>query len=69
MQSLTSIVAKRTRRIIPFQVLPGSEDELVKLTLAIVTVNGWNRFAISFRSEPGHYKPAKPATQKEQPAA
>lgn len=34
-----------------------TEEELVKLTLAIVTINGWNRFAISFRSEPGVYRP------------
>ncbi len=34
-----------------------SEEELVKLTLAIVTINGWNRFAIAFRSEVGHYQP------------
>jgi AhpD family alkylhydroperoxidase len=27
-----------------------SEDEIVKLTLAIVAINGWNRFAISFRA-------------------
>lgn len=32
-------------------------EELAKLTLAIVTINAWNRFAISFRSEPGHYRP------------
>jgi len=35
-----------------------SEEELAQLTLAVVTINAWNRFAISFRSEPGHYKPA-----------
>lgn len=35
-----------------------SEKELVDLTLAIVTINGWNRLAISFRSVPGHYQPA-----------
>jgi AhpD family alkylhydroperoxidase len=35
-----------------------SEEELAKLTLAVVTINGWNRFAISFRFEPGHYKPS-----------
>ena len=34
-----------------------SEEELVKLTLAIVAINGWNRLMISFRSEPGNYKP------------
>ncbi len=27
-----------------------SEEELVKLTLLVVTINGWNRFAIGFRS-------------------
>jgi AhpD family alkylhydroperoxidase len=35
-----------------------SEEELAKLTLAVVTINGWNRFAIAFRFEPGHYKPS-----------
>jgi hypothetical protein len=31
---------------------------LAKLTLAIVAINGWNRFGIAFRAEPGHYQPA-----------
>ncbi len=35
-----------------------SEEELVNLTLAIVTINGWNRFAIGFRAVPGTYQPA-----------
>jgi AhpD family alkylhydroperoxidase len=34
-----------------------SEAELTHLTLAVVTINGWNRFAIAFRSVPGGYKP------------
>jgi AhpD family alkylhydroperoxidase len=34
-----------------------TEEELVNLTLAVVTINGWNRIAISFRSEPGTYQP------------
>jgi AhpD family alkylhydroperoxidase len=34
-----------------------SEAELANLTLAVVTINGWNRFAIAFRSVPGAYKP------------
>jgi AhpD family alkylhydroperoxidase len=40
------------------------EAELVNLTLAIVTINGWNRLAIAFRSVPGSYgpKPAAPLT-------
>jgi len=39
-----------------------SEDELAHLTLAIVSINGWNRFAISFRAVPGSYQP--PALRK-----
>ena len=29
-----------------------SDDELAKLTLAIVAINGWNRFGIAFRASP-----------------
>ena len=36
-----------------------SEKELVDLTLAIIAINGWNRLAISFRTVPGSYRPAK----------
>ena len=35
-----------------------TEEELVNLTLAIVAINGWNRFAVSFRSVAGRYKPS-----------
>jgi AhpD family alkylhydroperoxidase len=31
------------------------EKEVVALTAAIVAINAWNRFAVGFRSEPGHY--------------
>ncbi len=34
-----------------------TDEELVNLTLAVSTINAWNRFAISFRSEPGTYQP------------
>jgi AhpD family alkylhydroperoxidase len=34
-----------------------SEAELVDLTMAIVTINGWNRLAIAFRTPPGSYVP------------
>lgn len=34
------------------------EKELVNLTMAIVTINGWNRLAVSFRAVPGSYQPA-----------
>src|SRR5919197_111945 len=37
-----------------------SEEELVDLSMAIITINGWNRLAIPFRSVPGSYQlPAK----------
>ena len=35
-----------------------NESELVDLTLAIVTINAWNRLAIAFRSVAGSYQPA-----------
>jgi AhpD family alkylhydroperoxidase len=34
-----------------------TDDELVKLTLAVVAINAWNRFGIAFRAVPGHYQP------------
>jgi AhpD family alkylhydroperoxidase len=36
-----------------------SEEELVNLTLAIITINAWNRLAITFRMVPGEYQPKK----------
>ena len=36
-----------------------SEEELANLTLAIIAINGWNRFAISFRTVPGTYQPRR----------
>jgi AhpD family alkylhydroperoxidase len=41
-----------------------SEDELVNLTFAIITINGWNRLSIGFRVEPGHYQPQNKSSQK-----
>src|SRR5450759_4300400 len=32
-----------------------TEKELADLTLAIVTINGWNRLAVAFRKVPGSY--------------
>jgi AhpD family alkylhydroperoxidase len=34
-----------------------SEAELVNLTLAVVSINGWNRLNIAFRVAPGDYQP------------
>ena len=35
-----------------------TEEELVKLTLAIVAINGANRINVAFRTVPGSYRPA-----------
>ncbi len=35
-----------------------NEAEIVNLTLAITTINAWNRIAIGFRLVPGSYQPA-----------
>ncbi len=42
-----------------------TEKELVDLTLAIITINSWNRLAISFRSPPGSYQPNHPITKSQ----
>jgi AhpD family alkylhydroperoxidase len=38
-----------------------SEAEMVNLTTAAVTINGWNRIAIPFRAVPGSYQPTEHA--------
>jgi AhpD family alkylhydroperoxidase len=38
-----------------------SELETVNLTMAIVTINGWNRLAIAFRTPVGSYTPRQHA--------
>jgi AhpD family alkylhydroperoxidase len=40
-----------------------SEQELIDLTLAVTTINAWNRLAISFRTTPGTYQPGQYAGQ------
>ena len=34
-----------------------TEEELVALTMAIVSINGWNRLAVGFRNPVGTYQP------------
>jgi AhpD family alkylhydroperoxidase len=36
-----------------------SEEELADLTLAVVSINGWNRFSIAFRAPAGTYQPPR----------
>ena len=33
------------------------EEDLVKLTMAVIAINGWNRLAVTFRTPPGSYVP------------
>ncbi|WP_349264140.1 carboxymuconolactone decarboxylase family protein [Longimicrobium sp.] len=35
-----------------------SEEELVNLTMAVITINGWNRLAVTFRAPVGTYQPS-----------
>jgi len=34
-----------------------NEQELIDLTLAVTTINSWNRITIAFRTTPGTYQP------------
>ncbi|MGH7495259.1 MAG: carboxymuconolactone decarboxylase family protein [bacterium] len=43
-------------------------EDLVKLMVAVVIINTWNRFAITFRDVPGSYGPHHFVTQTEQAA-
>ena len=36
-----------------------SDEELVNLTLAIATINSWNRLNVAFRTPVGNYQPGK----------
>ncbi|HWI12982.1 MAG TPA: carboxymuconolactone decarboxylase family protein [Burkholderiales bacterium] len=38
------------------------EEELVDLTLAVASINGWNRLNIALRTVPGGYRPRMGAT-------
>ena len=40
-----------------------TDVELVNLTMAIITINGWNRLAITFHADVGSYQPQKGVTQ------
>ncbi|MDY0081703.1 MAG: carboxymuconolactone decarboxylase family protein [Ignavibacteriaceae bacterium] len=40
-----------------------TNEQIVEITLAVIVINGWNRLAVAFESEAGHYvsnrKPGK----------
>jgi AhpD family alkylhydroperoxidase len=41
-----------------------TDEELANLTLAIATINSWNRLNVAFRTPAGSYKPRQRETQK-----
>jgi AhpD family alkylhydroperoxidase len=41
-----------------------SEKEIIDLTMAVVTINSWNRISIAFRTTPGTYQPGQYSTAK-----
>lgn len=41
-----------------------TDEELVKLLINISMINVWNRFAITFRDEPGSYEPEHVVTKR-----
>lgn len=42
-----------------------SEKEMVDLTMAIITINGWNRLSISLGADVGSYQPLKAKPTRE----
>lgn len=40
-----------------------TDKEIVDLTLAVITINGWNRLAISLRREVGNYHTSRSTTR------
>ncbi len=41
-----------------------SEEELIDLTVAVTTINSWNRLSIAFRTEAGTYEPPSNAAHR-----
>ena len=39
-----------------------NEQELIDLTMTVVTINAWNRISIAFRTTPGTYQPGQLAS-------
>lgn len=42
-----------------------TDEELVNLTMNIITINAWNRLCITFREVPGTYQPRHPVSATE----
>lgn len=63
-ENLTLIALDHAPDAVYEQVRPHfTDEELANLTLAIATINAWNRFGIGFRAVPGRYTPTKHRAQ------
>ncbi len=65
----TEAVTEVSKDRVPDEIYEGarkqfSEKELVDLTFAVITINSWNRLAISFRTPPGSYQPEHPVARR-----
>jgi AhpD family alkylhydroperoxidase len=59
-EAVTLVAASRISDAVWNEVRPHFNDkELADLTLAVATINAWNRLSIAARFEPGHYQPAQ----------
>lgn len=41
-----------------------TEQELIDLTMVVITINGWNRLNVAFRTEAGTYQPGQSESGK-----
>ena len=58
-EAVTLIAQDRVPDAVYEEVRPHlNEKELADLTLAVATINAWNRLCVAGRVEPGHYRPA-----------
>jgi AhpD family alkylhydroperoxidase len=59
-EALTLVAEDRVPDAVYDEVRPSfDDDELVALTIAVVAINGFNRFNIGLRTVPGGYQPAE----------
>ena len=59
-EAVTLIARDRVPDTVYEEVRPQlTETELADLTLAVATINAWNRLSIAARSEPGTYEPRR----------
>jgi AhpD family alkylhydroperoxidase len=67
--AFTEAVTELGRRGVPDEVFDASrahfsDAELVDLAMAVVAINAWNRLAVTFRTEPGSYEPARRSARR-----